>query len=77
MISVIAPVGVTVAFALAIVSVWVVKPGSKLWRLNDTGYDKNRPPSEKEWRRSQVRYTILLVFLGILFTFIAWLSLTA
>lgn len=34
MISVIAPVGVAVAFALAIISVLVVKPGSKLWRMN-------------------------------------------
>jgi NADH:ubiquinone oxidoreductase subunit 3 (subunit A) len=76
MISVIAPVGVAVAFALAIISVWVVKPGSKLWRLKDTGYDKNRPPSEKEWRKSQIHYTILLVFLGILFISLTWISLS-
>lgn len=77
MISVIAPVGVAAAFALAIILVWVVKPGSKLWRLNDTGYDKNRPPSEKEWRKSQVSYTIMLILLGILFTAITWISLSA
>lgn len=77
MISVIAPLGVAVAFSLAIISVWVVKPGSKLWRLNDTGYDKSRPPSEKEWRKSQIRYTVLLVFLGVLFTFVTWISLSA
>ena len=77
MISVIAPVGVAVAFALAIISVWIVKPGSKLWRLNDTGYDKSHPPSEKEWRKSQTRYTILLFFLGILFTCVTWISLSA
>lgn len=77
MISVIAPVGVAVAFALAIISVWVVKPGSKLWRLNDTGYDKNPPPSEKEWLKSQIRYTILLIFLGILSTVITCICLLA
>lgn len=44
MISVIAPMGVAVAFVLAIISVWVVKPGSKVWRLKDTGYDKKPDP---------------------------------
>lgn len=34
MISVIAPVGVAVAFVFSIISVWVVKSGSKLWRMN-------------------------------------------
>lgn len=77
MISVIAPMGVAVAFVLAIISVWAVKPGSKVWRLKDTGYDKNRPPSEKEWRKSQICYTILLVFLDVLFTFVTWISLSA
>ena len=76
MISVIAPMGVAVAFALAIISIWVVKPGSKLWMMNDTGYDKSRPPSEKDWRSSQIRYTVLLVFLGTLFTFITWISIS-
>lgn len=77
MISVIAPVGVAVAFALAIISVWVAKPGSKLWRLNDTGYDKNRPPSKKEWLKSKIRYTILLIFLGILSVVVTCISLSA
>lgn len=76
MISVVAPVVVALAFMLPIASVWVVKPGSKLWRMRDTGYDKNRPPSKTEWRTAQIGYTVLLVFLGGLFTILAWISLS-
>ncbi len=77
MISVVAPVGIAIAFMLSIISVWVVKPGSKLWKMRDTGYDKNRPPCEKEWRNVQIGYTVLLVFLDILFTSLTWISLSA
>ena len=77
MINAIVPAVVAAAFALSVVSVWVVKPGSKLWKIRDTGYDKNHPPSEEEWRSSQIGYTVLLVFLGILFTSITWINLSA
>lgn len=77
MISIIASVGVAAAFVLSIISVWAVKPGSRFWRMRDTGYDKNHPPGEKEWRKSQIGYTILLVFLGALFTLITWISLSS
>lgn len=75
MIGVIAPVGVAIAFILSIVSVWVVKPGSKLWKMRDNGYDDKHPPSKKEWRSIQYGYTALLVFLGILFTALTCISL--
>lgn len=76
MISIVVPAAVALAFALSIISVWVIKPGSKLWKMRDTGYDKDRPPSKKEWRSVQIGYTMLLVFLGALFTVLARLSLS-
>lgn len=75
MINIIVPIVVAIAFAISIVFVWVVKPGSKLWRMNDAGYDKDRPPSQRKWHSSQIGYTILLVFLGSLCTVLAWISL--
>lgn len=57
---------VAVAFALAIASVWLTKPGSKLWKMRDTGYG-DKLPSEAEWRGTQIRCTIVLAFLGAIF----------
>ena len=73
MISIIVSVIVAVVFLVAIISVWFIHPGSKLWNLQCNGYDKKDPPTKKEWRSSQWKYSALLLFLGILSTFVIWM----
>lgn len=68
MITILAPLLVAAAFLAAIVSVWLSKPIPRGRLFHDTGYDENNPPSPKEWRGVQLKYTTLLVFLGALFT---------
>jgi len=68
MIAALAPLLVAVTFLAAIVSVWLSGPIPKGKLFHDTGYDENNPPSPKEWRGVQLKYTALLVFLGALFT---------
>ena len=73
MISIIVSAIVAVAFLVAIISVWVIRPGSKLWSLQYNGYDKKDPPTKREWRSARLRYSTLLLFLGILFTSVTWM----
>lgn len=73
MTSVLVPALVAVAFIVAIVSVWLAKPINKGILFHDTGYDEKHPPTPQEWRKTQARYSVLLVFLGALFTLLAWL----
>lgn len=74
MTSVIAPLFVAAAFCVAIASVWLSKPIGKGPFFHDTGYDEKHPPKSGEWRNVRLRYTVLLVFLGTLFTIIAWIG---
>lgn len=67
---------VAVCFVVAIVSVWLSKPFSKFRFGHYTGYDEKNPPAPGEWRSVQIRYTVLLVFLGVVFTVITGISLT-
>ncbi len=76
MISNVAPFIVAAAFCVAVVSVWVSKPINNRGIFHDTGYDESNPPTPKEWRSARVRYTVLLVFLGVLFTVGTYLSLS-
>lgn len=76
MISVIVPLLVMAAFCVAIVSIWMSKPINKGGIFHDAGYDEKHPPSPEEWRGVKVKYTILLVFLGAMFTVLAFLSLS-
>lgn len=76
MIGMWAPAIVAAAFGVAIVSVWLSKPTSKGLFFHDTGYNEKHPPAPEEWRKTKVRYTFLLVFLGALFTVTTWLSIT-
>lgn len=75
MIDMWAPAIVAIAFVVAIVSVWLSKPINKGFLLHDTGYDEKHSPTPEEWRWTQVRYTLLLVFLGTLFTIVVWISI--
>lgn len=75
MIGMLAPAIVAGAFVVAIVSVWLSKPINKGFLFQDTGYDEKHPPTPKEWRSMRLKYTMLLVFLGILFTSVAWMSI--
>lgn len=70
MIGMLAPAIVAGAFVVAIVSVWLSKPINKGFLFHDTGYDEKHPPTAEEWRSMQLKYTLLLVFLGILFTIV-------
>ena len=74
--SVVVPLLVGLAFCAAIASVWLSKPVNNRGIFHDTGYDEKNPPSPKEWRSVQARYTILLAFLGTLFVVVAHLSLS-
>lgn len=74
MISMLALAIVAIAFVVAIVSVWLSKPINKGLFFHDTGYDEKHPPTPEEWRKTQVRYTLLLVFLGIFFTIVTGIS---
>lgn len=75
MISLVVPIMVAVVFLVAIASVWIVKPGSRLWKLQYNGYDDKHPPSKSEWRSAQRRYTVLLVFLGGLSVIVIWMAM--
>lgn len=75
MIAILVAAFVALAFICAIVSVWFSKPINKGILFHDTGYDEKHPPTSQEWRKTQVRYTALLLFLGILFTFLAWICM--
>lgn len=66
---------VVVCFAIAIASVWLTKPGGRVWKWNDTGYG-DKPPGKQEWRQTQIRYTELLVFLGVVFAVVTFISTT-
>lgn len=68
MIASLAPLLVAMAFLAAIVSAWLSGPIPRGKLFHDTGYDEKNPPSPKEWRGVQLKYTALLVFLGALFT---------
>ena len=68
MIGMLAPAIVAIAFVIAIISVWLSKPINRGLFFHDTGYDEKHPPTPEEWRSIQLKYTLLLVFLGILFT---------
>lgn len=72
-----APIIVVVVFGVAVGSIWATKPGGRLWGFKDTGYDPKRPPSPAEWRSTQVRYTVLALFLGALFTAVALVASSA
>lgn len=74
MLSILAPAIIAIAFVVAIVSVWLSKPINKGLFFHDTGYDEKHPPTPGEWRKTQFRYTLLLVFLGILFTIVTGIS---
>lgn len=69
------PAIVAIAFVVAIVSVWLSKPINKGSLFHDTGYDEKHSPTPEEWRRTQAGYTLLLVFLGTLFTIVVWISI--
>lgn len=64
---------VAVCFAIAIASVWLTKPGSRTWKWIDTGYG-DKLPCKKEWHQTQTRYTVLLVFLGVVFSVVTFIS---
>lgn len=64
---------VAVCFAIAVASVWLTKPGGRMWKWKDTGYG-DKLPSKQEWRQTQIHYTVLLVFLGIVFTVVTFIS---
>lgn len=72
MIATLAPLPVAIAFLAAIVSVWLSKPIPRGKLFHDTGYDEKNPPSPKEWRAAQFKYTALLIFLGVLFALLTW-----
>lgn len=72
MIATLAPLLVVVAFLAAIVSVRFSKPIPRGKLFHDTGYDEKNPPSPKEWRAAQLKYTVLLIFLGVLFALLTW-----
>ena len=73
MIATLAPLLVAAAFLVAIV-VWLSKPIPKGKLFHDTGYNEKNPPSPKEWRAAQLKYTALLIFLGALFTLLTWMG---
>jgi len=75
--SLLAPIIVVAAFGFAVGSIWATKPGERLWAFKDTGYDPRRPPSPAEWRSTQVRYAVLALFLGALFTAVALATTSA
>lgn len=68
MIATLAPLLVAAAFLAAIVSVRLSGPIPRGKLFHDTGFDEKNPPTLKEWRGVQLKYTALLVFLGALFT---------
>lgn len=74
MIGMLAPAIIAVAFVVAIVSVWLSNPINKGFLFHDTGYDEKHPPTPEEWRGTQVKYTVLIAFLGTLFTIVTWVS---
>ncbi len=74
MIASFAPLLVAVAFLVAIEAVWLSKPVPRGKLFHDTGYDEKNPPSPKEWRAAQLKYTALLIFLGALFTVLTWMG---
>lgn len=74
MISVVAPFFVAAAFCVAIASIWLSKPINRRLFFHDTGYDERHPPTPREWRNKQLKYTGLLIFLGTLFTIVVWIS---
>lgn len=74
MIASLAPLLVAVAFLAAIVAVWLSKPIPRGRLFHDTGYDEKNLPSPKEWRGTQLKYTVLLIFLGALFALLTWMG---